>query len=67
MGVLLGSPLSPILVLVFIDDLLCYLAAQASVQAFTNDILIWWTLGKGETSNALGNVILDMVLVWAHH
>ena len=65
MGVPQGSPLSPVLFLVFIDDLLRSLASQSSVQAFADDIVIWWTLGKGESGNAHGNALLALVLAWA--
>ena len=61
-----GSPLSPVLFLVFIDDLLRTLTAQASVQAFANDIVIWWTLDKGECGSARGNALLKEVLAWAN-
>ena len=65
LGVPQGSPLSPILFLVFIDDLLQTLEPLASVQAFADDIVIWWTLGKGETGDVLGNTLLDIVQHWA--
>ena len=64
MGVPQGSPLFPVLFLVFINYLLCSLATRASIQAFTDHIVIWWTVGTGETGNALGNTILDLVLAW---
>ena len=65
LGVPQGSPLSPVLFLVFVDDLLQALASQASVQAFADDIIIWWTIGKGECGSVLGNTLLDIVLAWA--
>ena len=64
-GVPQGSPLSSVLFLVFIDELLCALTVQASVQAFANDIVIWWTLDKGECGSARGNALLEEVLAWA--
>ena len=65
LGVPQGSPLSPVLFLVFVDDLLQTLASQASVQAFADDIVIWWTIGKGECGSVLGNTLLDIVIAWA--
>ena len=65
MGVPQGSPLSPVLFLVFVDDLLQTLASQASIQAFADDIVIWWTVGKGESGTVLGNALLEIVLAWA--
>ena len=65
MSVPQGSPLSLVLFLVFIDDLLCSLATQASAQAFANDIVIWWNLGKGESGSAHGNALLALGLAWA--
>ena len=64
-GVPQGSPLSPVLFLVFINGLLRALTGQASVQAFADDIVIWWTLGKGECGSSHQNALLAEVLAWA--
>ena len=45
--------------------LLQTLASQASIQAFADGIVIWWTIGKGESRSVLGNTFLDIVLAWA--
>ena len=66
MGVPQGSPLSPILFLIFIDDIIQTLRSLAQAQAFANDMVIWWTVAKGEMGNHLGNSVLDAVTAWAN-
>lgn len=60
-----APPLSRILFLDFIDDLLRSLASQASVQAFANDTVTCWIIGKDKSGSALENAILDIVVAWA--
>ena len=65
MGVPQGSPLSPILFLVFIDDLLTTLSPLVHVQAFADDVLLWWHAPRGDPGGALGQRALDLVGQWA--
>ena len=65
MGVPQGSPLSPVLFLIFIDDLLPSLSPLVSVQAYADDILIWWHTDKGCTGEALGQQALAIVEQWS--
>lgn len=66
-GVPQGSPLSCILFLVFVNDLLTDLDSveEASAQAFADDVTAWWIVGKDEDSDGIGQRVSAVVSRWA--
>ena len=64
-GVPQGSPLFPLLFLVYINDLLDALKVHAHVQAYADDIIVWWNTTKGESGEAQGRYVLSALEEWA--
>ena len=66
MGVPQGSPLSPILFLICIQDLLDRLTGVpgAKVQAFADDIIAWWTLNRGCFGTAIASDLRRILEDW---
>ena len=64
MGVPQGSPLSPLLFLLFINDLLGSLADITPTQAFADDIHLWWWLSHTLQETQAGELALRVVEEW---
>ncbi len=65
MGLPQGSPLSPVLFLIFINDLLTSLSPMVNVQAYADDVFLWWHSDKGDSGESVGLDVLGMVERWA--
>ena len=60
-----GSPLSPTLFLLFIDDLLHQLESCVQLQAFADDILLWAVLSYRGSTPPCFQVALQLVASWS--
>lgn len=63
-GVPQGSPISPTLFIVFIDDLVRALGTMVAVQAYADDLLLWCSLPDGTTAPLALQAALDFVTKW---
>ena len=64
-GVPQGSPLSPILFVIFLDQILKEVSGLTNIQAFADDILLWIRVDRHHFNSQKLSIALQKLEVWA--